>query len=85
MLDFLPLPPAPTQRISREVKGGGGGGREGERGDSQVGSAVSLVPRLSCMDGEKRTWYALFAHSSVLPGTCVLARLFGVVCTTWFE
>ena len=30
MLDFLPLPPAPTQRISREVKGGGGGkgGRE---------------------------------------------------------
>ena len=82
MLDFLPLPPAPTQRISREVKGGE---REGERGDSQVGSAVSLVPRLSCMDGEKRTWYTLFAHSSVLPGTCVLARLFGVVCTTWFE
>ena len=29
----------------------------------QVRSNVSLVPRLSCMGGEKRAWYTLFAHA----------------------
>ena len=26
-------------------------------------SYVSLVPRLSCVGGEKRAWYTLFAHA----------------------
>ena len=56
-----------TSFNSENIYGGKGGERrEGERGDSQVESAVSLVPRLSCMDREKRAWYALFAHSSHL-------------------
>ena len=46
-----------------------GGGRLFEMGGSTVKygicahSVVSLVPRLSCVGGEKRAWYTLFVHA----------------------
>ena len=38
--------------------------------DIMSGFGDSLVPRLSCVGGEKRAWYTLFAHAQFSQDFC---------------